>query len=401
MKSLSAAALAAILPAAAFAADTGLPPAQQALFDTERAFVRLAAERGFRDSFYAYFADDGIAACFPMLGDRWRVVASAPADVAGGAEPTVEGLEKSVTERAGRAAKMSDAAWISAFKIHCRQVDRYRKGGVFLAGDAAHIHSPAGGQGMNTGIQDAHNLAWKLAAVLKGWAAPALLDTYDAERRPWGQFVTDEALNSAISMGRGQQLDDAPGNKPQLARPEFHSELGIIFGAVASRLITGTHTLHRAAEQRLARFVHAPAALYFGSGYAANVGTLQALLTRDDLVVSDALNHASLIDGARLSRARIAIWAGDQAAVERYGRLTAEQFRHGRGSTLGARYERLMEEARGAGVLVLPELSPFETCRTISPSGPAAASTSGPTGPSAVGSSAPPSSRKTSTTASV
>ena len=67
--------------------------------------------------------------------------------------------------------------------------------------------------------------------MLKGWAGPALLDTYDAERRPWGQFVTDEALASAISMGRGQQLDGASGEAPQLARPEFHSELGVIFGA--------------------------------------------------------------------------------------------------------------------------------------------------------------------------
>jgi putative polyketide hydroxylase len=76
-----------------------------------------------------------------------------------------------------------------------------------------------------------HNLAWKLAAVLKGWAAPELLDTYDAERRPWGQWVTDEALASAISMGRGQTLDGAASGPPQTARPEFHSELGVIFGA--------------------------------------------------------------------------------------------------------------------------------------------------------------------------
>ncbi|HKU41962.1 MAG TPA: hypothetical protein VJR89_27580, partial [Polyangiales bacterium] len=91
--------------------------------------------------------------------------------------------------------------------------------------------------------------------------------------------------------------------------------------------------------------------------YAGACARLERVLERQR-----ALGVSGLFRGATYeARARIAIWAGDQAAVERYGRLTAEQFRHGRGSTLGARYERLMEEARGAGVLVLPELSPFET----------------------------------------
>ncbi len=117
--------------------------------------------------------------------------------------------------------------WVAASLV----AERFSAGRVFIAGDAAHEMPPTGGFGLNTGVQDVHNLAWKLAAVLKGWAGPALLDTYDAERRPWGQFVTDEALASAISMGRGQQLDGASGEAPQLARPEFHSELGVIFGA--------------------------------------------------------------------------------------------------------------------------------------------------------------------------
>jgi hypothetical protein len=87
---------------------------------------------------------------------------------------------------------------------------------------------PTGGFGLNTGVQDAHNLAWKLAAVLNGWAGPGLLDTYEAERRPFGQFVTEQCLETAISMGRGPQAAKAPA---KLARPEFHNELGMIFGA--------------------------------------------------------------------------------------------------------------------------------------------------------------------------
>jgi putative polyketide hydroxylase len=80
--------------------------------------------------------------------------------------------------------------WVAAAEV----AERYRIGRVFLAGDAAHHMPPTGGFGLNTGVQDAHNLAWKLAAVLEGWASPALLDTYDAERRPYGQLVTEQCL---------------------------------------------------------------------------------------------------------------------------------------------------------------------------------------------------------------
>ncbi len=78
---------------------------------------------------------------------------------------------------------LHEATWLSSWRLNVRMVERYRVGRVFLAGDSAHIHSPAGGQGMNTGIQDSANLAWKLAAVLRG-ADPALLDTYQDERLP-------------------------------------------------------------------------------------------------------------------------------------------------------------------------------------------------------------------------
>jgi 2-polyprenyl-6-methoxyphenol hydroxylase-like FAD-dependent oxidoreductase len=84
---------------------------------------------------------------------------------------------------------MTEARWLSRFHSDERQVPDYRVGRVFLAGDAAHVHSPAGGQGMNTGIQDAANLGWKLAAVMQGRAPASLLDTYQAERHPVGELV--------------------------------------------------------------------------------------------------------------------------------------------------------------------------------------------------------------------
>lgn len=89
----------------------------------------------------------------------------------------------------GRDYGMRDARWMSRFHCDERQAPAYRVGRVFLAGDAAHVHTPAGGQGMNTGLQDAANLGWKLAAVLGGHADPALLDSYEAERHPVGRAV--------------------------------------------------------------------------------------------------------------------------------------------------------------------------------------------------------------------
>ena len=103
--------------------------------------------------------------------------------------------------------------------------DAYAHGRIFLAGDAAHEMPPTGGFGLNTGVQDVHNLAWKLAGVLQGWAAPALLDTYDIERRPVGRVITEQALNNSISMGR------LGGETRGFARPEFLNEQGMIFGA--------------------------------------------------------------------------------------------------------------------------------------------------------------------------
>ncbi|MFD3508576.1 rifampin monooxygenase [Nocardia sp. NPDC058666] len=95
--------------------------------------------------------------------------------------------------------------WLSRFGDGTRQADQYRVGRVFLAGDAAHIHPPAGGQGLNLGIQDAVNLGWKLAATINGWAPPNLLDTYHAERHPVGAEVLDltRALMHLMSLDPG------------------------------------------------------------------------------------------------------------------------------------------------------------------------------------------------------
>ncbi|MFJ8908286.1 FAD-dependent monooxygenase [Streptomyces sp. NPDC102351] len=111
---------------------------------------------------------------------------------------------KDVTRRAlGTDYGMHDARWLSRFHSDERQAPEYRVGRVFLAGDAAHIHSPAGGQGMNTGLQDAANLGWKLAAVVKGQASDSLLDTYHAERHPVGKAVL-RSSGGLVRLARAQ-----------------------------------------------------------------------------------------------------------------------------------------------------------------------------------------------------
>jgi 2-polyprenyl-6-methoxyphenol hydroxylase-like FAD-dependent oxidoreductase len=99
-------------------------------------------------------------------------------------EPSLESFQRIVDERTGRSdLKLYGATWLSLYRANIRMVDRYRVGRVFLAGDAAHVHSPAGAMGMNTGIQDAYNLGWKLGAVLNG-SKVSLLDSYEEERIP-------------------------------------------------------------------------------------------------------------------------------------------------------------------------------------------------------------------------
>ncbi|HEY0184669.1 MAG TPA: FAD-dependent monooxygenase [Rhodopila sp.] len=115
---------------------------------------------------------------------------------------------------------------VSAWEASAHVADRYRHGRIFLAGDAAHEMPPTGGFGMNTGVQDVQNLAWKLAAVLRGQADPALLDTYDPERQPLGVTITRASLENSLSMGRTARQEGA-----KLPRAEFLSEQGLIFGA--------------------------------------------------------------------------------------------------------------------------------------------------------------------------
>ncbi len=167
----------------------GIPyPGESVLSSVLLADVRL--ERAPKDVLTVGATEDGFGFLAPF-GDGWyRVIAwdrtrqlpdDAPVDLAEIADITRRTL--------GADYGLHDARWMSRFHNDERQVAGYRDRRVLLAGDAAHCHSPAGGQGMNTGLQDAANLSWKLAAVLRGWAPESLLDSYQDERHPVGRSV--------------------------------------------------------------------------------------------------------------------------------------------------------------------------------------------------------------------
>ena len=138
----------------------------------------------------------GVLACIPFKGSRFRVIADMGSTAADALpSPGLQEVQTLIDERAPTALRARDPVWTSRFRINERKIQHYRYGRVFLSGDAAHVHSPAGGQGMNTGMQDAFNLAWKLAMVWHGKAAATLLDSYSPERSRVGDTVLRNAGN--------------------------------------------------------------------------------------------------------------------------------------------------------------------------------------------------------------
>src|SRR5687767_7166153 len=136
------------------------------------------------DALHVCLAPNGVVAFFPMPGEkRWRIVGAFPEGYESAAGDVVyEEIEARIKEEAELELDITRVDWFSTYKVHTRHVEKFSSGRCFLAGDSAHIHTPAGGQGMNTGIQDAYNLAWKLALVLKHSADDKILDTYNEER---------------------------------------------------------------------------------------------------------------------------------------------------------------------------------------------------------------------------
>jgi 2-polyprenyl-6-methoxyphenol hydroxylase-like FAD-dependent oxidoreductase len=161
-----------------------------------------------------FWHTEGVLVLFPLPGMRYRVIAdvgesSGPIGEGQRPTPTVEQVQSILDVRGPGGIHAGDPVWLSSFSINERKVADYRSGRVFLAGDAAHVHSPAGGQGMNTGMQDACNLAWKLALVSRGICAQEpLLASYSAERSAIAKLVleaTGKATSIAVMQGGVKQ----------------------------------------------------------------------------------------------------------------------------------------------------------------------------------------------------
>jgi hypothetical protein len=158
---------------------------------------------------------------------------------------TLDQLRATLTEIAGTDFGLHAPRWLSRYGDTARQADRYRQGRVLLAGDAAHIHYPAGGQGLNTGVQDAVNLGWKLAAVLRGDAAETLLDTYHEERHPVGARVLDNT-RAQVALGRYDAQTEAlrATVAGMIAQPAVNDQLaGMVTALDVAYPLGGGHPL--------------------------------------------------------------------------------------------------------------------------------------------------------------
>src|SRR6266511_2425015 len=162
------------------------------------------------DEVNVYLWRSGFHLFFPMRGeDHWRIVGIVPPTLRGRDDVTFEHVIPSLRGEAGAGLSFKTCTWFSTYRISHRSASRFRDRRCFLLGDAAHIHSPVGAQGMNTGLQDAYNLGWKLALVALGRADPKLLDTYEAERWPVGRNLlryTDRAFSLFTRVMAGSAL---------------------------------------------------------------------------------------------------------------------------------------------------------------------------------------------------
>ncbi|WP_406070815.1 FAD-dependent oxidoreductase [Micromonospora sp. NBC_01638] len=255
---------------------------------------------------------DGMLVCVPLRGEsRYRIATLAPPrffaqtggqDAPPGfseelAEPTLADLQVALDQLAPPGTRASNLRWSSVFRISHGIVDRYGDGRVFVAGDAAHLHPPAGGQGMNTGIQDAWNLAWKMALAVQGIAAPGLLDSYETERRPEGE----EIVGRAVRMAFTDELD-----RDDLKR-QFLQEMSMLLSYSDSPLVGES--------------LSAPDALRDGPGPGDRAPDVGGLSRRG---VGHPLRLRDLTRGTRHTLLLYADGSADEGTVTAVGKLCAD-----------------------------------------------------------------------------
>lgn len=260
------------------------------------------------EEIHVWLHQDGQFGAMPLPDNHWRLIADMPVTPGKTMPPaSPELFARLLRERAGdRKTTLSYPTWMSNFHIHRRLAASYRQNRVFLAGDAAHVHSPFGGQGANTGVQDAFNLAWKLALVVHGKANEVLLDTYQEERRPVARQVLAET-HQLTSIFYQRNLFTRTLRDwlvvPLLKRPAIQrrllwaaSELGIQY-----RSSTLSHTHHSRLQALLPGTKKTPQA-----GDRAPDGHCLRLPMREETtlfqVFQDSRAHLLLFDGSVQTR---------------------------------------------------------------------------------------------------
>nr|AKD43496.1 Monooxygenase [Streptomyces minoensis] len=171
------------------------------------------------NSIYWVRTDGGTLMAVPLADDRWRLLDTAETDYDGDPDRLAARFERKLSQGLGHQVRIGTPTWVSVFTAQQRMVPNMRVGRCLVAGDAAHVHSPASGQGMNTGIQEAVNLAWKLAMVVEGHARAELLDSYTSERVPVGEALLE-------STKKATQMIELRSRFTDLALP-------VIFGVVS------------------------------------------------------------------------------------------------------------------------------------------------------------------------
>jgi 2-polyprenyl-6-methoxyphenol hydroxylase-like FAD-dependent oxidoreductase len=192
-----------------------------------------------REEVQLFFSQTGLVVVAPLPGGEHRIVATVSKAIE---SPGIADVQALLDQRGPRRppAHVRELTWASNFRVNHRVATSYRRGRVFLAGDAAHVHSPAGGQGMNTGIQDAANLTWKLALVCHDLAGDELLDSYEAERRPVAVEVVRQThrltrlatMHSPVQRGVRNAALGVAGRVPAVRRfmAQNLSELAVSYG---------------------------------------------------------------------------------------------------------------------------------------------------------------------------
>ncbi len=285
----------------------------------------------------SYWHEKGVIIFLPLPGNRFRVIANMGSTSGTEApEPTLAEVQAIIDERVPGGLIASDPVWLARFRINERKVEDYRSGRVFLAGDAAHIHSPAGGQGMNTGMQDAFNLAWKLALVVEGTCGEDLLASYSPERSAVAETVIAESgrltklamLSNHFAQGaRNFVARHLLGLKSvRRAAAEVLSEIGISYETSAlngghARGLGGPLPGHRLSP-RGRRPIGAGASPRFAL-FAGDAGEATAALrARHARLLEDDVRPAVAADGIWLVRpdgyVAMSAAAGDWKAVGDY-----------------------------------------------------------------------------------